>query len=104
MFARPLEITHLRTLSANSSSLQAHAVAMGTKKKTQERVEFMYQGAVPVDREEYLLGKKIDKAVELDTKDDLNIGNAPGAAFVHGNANTALDLAKKVRFVVWLSR
>ena len=70
---------------------------MGVKKKTTERVEFMYQGAAPVDREEYLLGKKVDKAVELDTKDDLNIGNAPGAAFVHGNANTAMDLSKKVR-------
>mmetsp|Transcript_31923 Transcript_31923/g.83653 ORF Transcript_31923/g.83653 Transcript_31923/m.83653 type:complete len:400 (-) Transcript_31923:60-1259(-) len=91
------ELVKERAEQARIEDLQAHAVSTGAIKKKQERVEFLYQGHAPVDREAYILGKKIDKAVEIESKDDLDIGNAPGAAFAQGNANTAMDLSRKVR-------
>ena len=47
------------------------AVAGGGKKK-EEKLDWMYSGAT-VNREEYLLGKKIDRHVEKEDTDDLKV-------------------------------
>ncbi|KAJ3063670.1 RNA-splicing factor [Podochytrium sp. JEL0797] len=87
--------------------LQALHEASGKVKKRTERLEWIYAGpaaaeAMEEDREAYLLGKKrIDKLVEQgSTVEEMSTANTFSAqdALVYGsNANTARDMATKVR-------
>ncbi|CAH3134026.1 unnamed protein product [Pocillopora meandrina] len=79
--------------------MQRHAVEQGIAKKKGERLDWMYAAAAgQVDRELYLLGKAVDKAVDPMAQDDEEESSAPGASFMNDTtANTANDLAAKVR-------
>lgn len=79
------------------------AVESGVIKKKEERVDWLYSGpAAAVNREEYLLGKKIDKSVDPllqeQEQEKQALASGPGALFVAPDgANTTSDLAVKVR-------
>ncbi|KAK3752373.1 hypothetical protein QZH41_000381 [Actinostola sp. cb2023] len=78
--------------------MQRHAVEQGISKKKSDRLEWMYATPGQVDREQYLLGKTIDKHVDPLANDDKETNNVPGASFSSdANANTPVDLAAKVR-------
>ncbi|KAL5481252.1 hypothetical protein EMCRGX_G021383 [Ephydatia muelleri] len=79
------------------------AVDSGVIKKKDERVDWLYSGpAAAINREEYLLGKKIDKLVDPvlqeQEQEKQALASGPGALFVAPDgANTTSDLAVKVR-------
>eukprot|EP00794_Sanderia_malayensis_P017331 gene17331-19064_t len=79
-------------------ALQMHAVEQGIVKKKSEKLSWMYAGP-QVNHEEYLLGRKIDKNVEI-LKDDAEEikDEAPGASFFSDLiANPAKDMADKIK-------
>ena len=77
------------------------AVDAGLKQRS-DRLEWMYRGpAATVDREAYLLGKKIDKAVDQGLQaaeqEREALASGPGALFASADTDVAVDLAAKIR-------
>ena len=77
------------------------AVDAGLKQHS-DRLEWMYRGPMAtVDREAYLLGKKIDKAVDQGLQaaeqEREALASGPGALFASGDTDVAVDLAAKIR-------
>merc|ERR1712150_4693 len=50
---------------ARREELERLAVESGLKKKKQDRLDWMYQGNLQSNTEEYLLGKRVDANVEV---------------------------------------
>lgn len=72
-------------------------------RKKDEKLDWMYQGpGGMVNREEYLMGRPVDKYV-FETVDDKEAGCSsetgllPGSIFAPTGANSALDMASKIR-------
>ncbi|XP_068852786.1 pre-mRNA-splicing factor CWC25 homolog isoform X1 [Aphelocoma coerulescens] len=83
--------------------MQRYAEDMGTVRKREEKLEWMYQGpGGMVNREEYLLGRPVDKFI-LDKVEDKEAGCSggtallPGSIFARSGANSVLDMANKIR-------
>lgn len=83
--------------------MQRYAEDVGAVKKKEEKLDWMYHGpGGMVNREEYLLGRPVDKYV-LDKIDDKEAGPSsetgllPGSIFAPVGANSALDMASKIR-------
>lgn len=77
------------------------AVDAGLKQRS-DRLEWMYRGPMAVvDRDAYLLGKKIDKAVDRGLQaaeqEQEALASGPGALFATGDTDVAVDLAAKIR-------
>ncbi|NXR85972.1 CWC25 factor, partial [Hypocryptadius cinnamomeus] len=74
---------------------------MGTVQKREEKLEWMYQGpGGMVNRDEYLLGRPVDKFI-LDKAGDRDgagdTGLLPGSIFARAGASSVLDMATKIR-------
>ncbi|XP_066061425.1 pre-mRNA-splicing factor CWC25 homolog isoform X2 [Chamaea fasciata] len=76
---------------------------MGTVRKREEKLEWMYQGpGGMVNREEYLMGRPVDKFI-LDKVGDRDAGGSgdtgllPGSIFARAGASSVLDMATKIR-------
>ncbi|NXB05974.1 CWC25 factor, partial [Cnemophilus loriae] len=72
-------------------------------RKREEKLEWMYQGpGGMVNRDEYLLGRPVDKFI-LDKAGDGDAGGSgdtgllPGSIFARAGANSVLDMATKIR-------
>ncbi|NWV62924.1 CWC25 factor, partial [Malurus elegans] len=83
--------------------MQRYAEDMGTVRKREEKLEWMYQGpGGMVNREEYLMGRPVDKFI-LDKVEDRDAGCSsdtgllPGSIFAKSGANSVLDMANKIR-------
>ncbi|XP_054851562.1 pre-mRNA-splicing factor CWC25 homolog isoform X2 [Eublepharis macularius] len=83
--------------------MQRYAEDVGAVKKKDEKLDWMYQGpGGMVNREEYLMGRPVDKYV-FQTMDDKEAGCSsetgllPGSIFAQTGANSALDIASKIR-------
>ncbi|XP_050049932.2 uncharacterized protein Cwc25 [Dermacentor andersoni] len=87
----------------NKQEMRQYAENKGVVKKKQERLDWMYQGVAGlVDREQYLLGRKVDKNFEILKKEedgvaDKNEDEEPGAIFTMAPTNAAVDLENKIR-------
>ncbi|KAK8766261.1 hypothetical protein V5799_017958 [Amblyomma americanum] len=87
----------------NKQEMRQYAEKKGVVKKRQERVDWMYQGVAGlVDREQYLLGRKVDKNFEIAKKEeegveDKNEDLQPGAIFTMAPTNAVVDLENKIR-------
>lgn len=83
--------------------MQRYAEDMGTVRKREEKLEWMYQGpGGMVNREEYLMGRPVDKYVFEKTEDkdagcSSETGLLPGSIFAKSGANSVLDMANKIR-------
>ncbi|MGH0186172.1 UNVERIFIED_CONTAM: hypothetical protein FKN15_020537 [Acipenser sinensis] len=83
--------------------IQKYAEDSGAIKKRDERLDWMYQGpGGQVNREEYLLGRAIDKQItekyeEKEAGPSSETGLLPGSIFTAGGATSALDMAAKIR-------
>ncbi|KAI4903156.1 hypothetical protein NFI96_020454 [Prochilodus magdalenae] len=75
----------------------------GALKKKDERLDWMYQGpAGQISREEYLLGRPIDKQItqqyeEPESGPSTETGLLPGSIFNPSTATSSLDMAAKIR-------
>ncbi|NXH85614.1 CWC25 factor, partial [Edolisoma coerulescens] len=83
--------------------MQRYAEDMGTVRRREEKLEWMYQGpGGMVNREEYLLGRPVDKFI-LDKAEEKEAGGSghagllPGSIFARAGANSVLDMATKIR-------
>ncbi|XP_061087539.1 pre-mRNA-splicing factor CWC25 homolog [Conger conger] len=80
-----------------------YAQETGTLKKKHDRLDWMYQGpGGQVSREEYLLGRPIDKQIteqyeEVESGPSAQTGLLPGSIFCPTTAASTLDLATKIR-------
>ncbi|AWP06268.1 putative pre-mRNA-splicing factor CWC25 -like isoform 2 [Scophthalmus maximus] len=80
-----------------------YAQDSGTIKKKDDRLDWMYQGpAGQVSRDEYLLGRPIDKQIteqyeEPESGPSAETGLLPGSIFNPATAASNLDLAAKIR-------
>lgn len=87
----------------NKQEMRQYAENKGVIKKRDERLDWMYQGVAGlVDREQYLLGRKVDKNFEIAKKEedgveDKNADLQPGAIFTMAPTNAAVDLENKIR-------
>lgn len=87
----------------NKQEMRQYAEKKGVVKKREERLDWMYQGVAGlVDREQYLLGRKVDKNFEIMKKEeegvqDKNEDQEPGSIFVMAPTNAAVDLENKIR-------
>ncbi|XP_062988455.1 pre-mRNA-splicing factor CWC25 homolog isoform X2 [Elgaria multicarinata webbii] len=83
--------------------MQRYAEDVGAVKKKDEKLEWMYQGpGGMVNRDEYLMGRPVDKYVFEPMEDkesgcSSETGFLPGSIFASTGANSALDMASKVR-------
>ncbi|XP_060111318.1 pre-mRNA-splicing factor CWC25 homolog [Heteronotia binoei] len=83
--------------------MQRYAEDVGAIKKKDEKLDWMYQGpGGMVNREEYLMGRPVDKYVfqAMDDKEagcSSETGLLPGSIFAPTGANSALDMASKIR-------
>ncbi|XP_062894155.1 pre-mRNA-splicing factor CWC25 homolog isoform X1 [Mobula hypostoma] len=83
--------------------MQRYAEDSGAMKKKSDRLDWMYQGpCAMVNREEYLLGRPIDKyatdkMVDEESGPSSDTGLLPGSIFSATGANSALDMASKIR-------
>lgn len=83
--------------------MQRYAEDVGAVKKKEEKLDWMYQGpGGMVNRDEYLLGRPIDKYVfekmeEKETGCSSETGLLPGSIFAPSGANSLLDMASKIR-------
>nr|XP_008111396.1 PREDICTED: pre-mRNA-splicing factor CWC25 homolog isoform X2 [Anolis carolinensis] len=83
--------------------MQRYAEDVGAVKKKDEKLEWMYQGpGGMVNREEYLMGRPVDKYVFEPMEDkeggcSSETGLLPGSIFAPTGANSALDMASKIR-------
>ncbi|XP_062513337.1 pre-mRNA-splicing factor CWC25 homolog [Corticium candelabrum] len=77
--------------------VKRQAVEAGLKKKS-DRVDWMYQH-MAVDREQYLLGKAIDKRVDptYNAEQEKQALEGPGALFAGDAVNVSNDVATKIR-------
>ncbi|XP_061448162.1 pre-mRNA-splicing factor CWC25 homolog isoform X2 [Rhineura floridana] len=83
--------------------MQRYAEDVGAVKKKDEKLEWMYQGpGGMMNRDEYLMGRPVDKYV-FETMEDKETGCSsetgllPGSIFAPTGANSALDMASKIR-------
>ncbi|XP_053309893.1 pre-mRNA-splicing factor CWC25 homolog [Spea bombifrons] len=83
--------------------MQRYAEETGAVKKRDEKLDWMYQGpGGMVNREEYLLGRPVDKFI-LDKMQDPESGPStetgllPGSIFSASGAVSSLDMATKIR-------
>uniref|UniRef100_A0A1E1XCN0 Putative cwc25 spliceosome-associated protein n=1 Tax=Amblyomma aureolatum TaxID=187763 RepID=A0A1E1XCN0_9ACAR len=87
----------------NKLEMRQYAENKGVVKKRQERLDWMYQGVAGlVDREQYLLGRKVDKNFEIAKKEEAGVEDKnedlqPGAIFTMAPTNAAVDLENKIR-------
>ncbi|XP_060704591.1 pre-mRNA-splicing factor CWC25 homolog [Hemiscyllium ocellatum] len=83
--------------------MQRYAEDSGALKKKSDRLDWMYQGpGSMVNKEEYLLGRPIDKyatdkMVDEESGPSSETGLLPGSIFSATGANSALDMASKIR-------
>ncbi|XP_069763086.1 pre-mRNA-splicing factor CWC25 homolog isoform X2 [Narcine bancroftii] len=83
--------------------MQRYAEDSGAMKKKSDRLDWMYQGpCAMVNKEEYLLGRPIDKyatekMVDEEAGPSSDTGLLPGSIFSATGANSALDMASKIR-------
>lgn len=82
--------------------MQRYAEDVGAVKKKEEKLDWMYQGpGGMVSRDEYLLGRPIDKYVfeklEKEAGCSSETGLLPGSIFAPAGANSLLDMASKIR-------
>ncbi|NXP61800.1 CWC25 factor, partial [Chloropsis cyanopogon] len=81
--------------------MQRYAEDMGTVRKREEKLEWMYQGpGGMVNRDEYLLGRPVDKFILDKVGDRDGAGDAgllPGSIFARAGASSVLDMATKIR-------
>lgn len=83
--------------------MQRHAEDSGAMKKKSDRLDWMYQGpCAMVNKEDYLLGRPIDKyatdkMVDEESGPSSDTGLLPGSIFTATGANSALDMASKIR-------
>ncbi|XP_030111745.4 pre-mRNA-splicing factor CWC25 homolog isoform X2 [Taeniopygia guttata] len=85
--------------------MQRYAEDMGTVRKREEKLEWMYQGpGGMVSRDEYLLGRPVDKFILAKVGDkDSELGGSgdaallPGSSFARAGASSVLDMATKIR-------
>ncbi|XP_051894582.1 pre-mRNA-splicing factor CWC25 homolog [Pristis pectinata] len=83
--------------------MQRYAEDSGAMKKKSDRLDWMYQGpCAMVNKEEYLLGRPIDKyatdkMVDEESGPSSDTGLLPGSIFSATGANSALDMASKIR-------
>ncbi|OCT62106.1 hypothetical protein XELAEV_18043191mg [Xenopus laevis] len=83
--------------------MQRYAEDTGAVKKKDEKLDWMYQGpGGSVNREEYLLGRPVDKYIldkmkEPETGPSSDTGLLPGSIFSGAGGNSTLDLANKIR-------
>ncbi|XP_067824890.1 pre-mRNA-splicing factor CWC25 homolog [Heptranchias perlo] len=83
--------------------MQRYAEDTGALKKKSDRLDWMYQGPCSmVNKEEYLLGRPIDKyatdkMVDEESGPSSDTGLLPGSIFSATGANSALDMASKIR-------
>ncbi|XP_030822257.1 pre-mRNA-splicing factor CWC25 homolog isoform X2 [Camarhynchus parvulus] len=81
--------------------MQRYAEDMGTMRKREEKLEWMYQGpGGMVNRDEYLLGRPVDKFIldKVGDKDSAgDTGLLPGSIFARAGASSVLDMATKIR-------
>ncbi|GCC36755.1 hypothetical protein chiPu_0015253, partial [Chiloscyllium punctatum] len=83
--------------------MQRYAEDSGALKKKSDRLDWMYQGpGSMVNKEEYLLGRPIDKyatdkMVDEESGPSSDTGLLPGSIFSATGANSALDMASKIR-------
>ncbi|XP_029950235.1 pre-mRNA-splicing factor CWC25 homolog [Salarias fasciatus] len=80
-----------------------YAEESGTMKKKDDRLDWMYQGpAGQVSRDEYLMGRPIDKQItdqyeEPESGPSAETGLLPGSIFNPATAASSLDMAAKIR-------
>lgn len=80
-----------------------YAEESGTMKKKDDRLDWMYQGpAGQVSRDEYLMGRPIDKQItdqyeEPESGPSAETGLLPGSIFNPATAASNLDMAAKIR-------
>ncbi|CAN9510815.1 unnamed protein product [Ophioblennius macclurei] len=80
-----------------------YAEESGTIKKKDDRLDWMYQGAAgQVSRDEYLMGRPIDKQItdqyeEPESGPSAETGLLPGSIFNPATAASSLDMAAKIR-------
>uniref|UniRef100_U3KFS1 CWC25 spliceosome associated protein homolog n=1 Tax=Ficedula albicollis TaxID=59894 RepID=U3KFS1_FICAL len=83
--------------------MQRYAEDMGTVRKREEKLEWMYQGpGGMVNRDEYLLGRPVDKFIldKVGDKEPAGTGDTgllPGSIFARAGASSVLDMATKIR-------
>lgn len=83
--------------------MQRTAIDAGVIKQKDDRVDWLYSGpGSSVNREEYLLGRKIDRLVDptlaAEEREKQALASGPGALFVSVDATSSTaDLAVKVR-------
>lgn len=83
--------------------MQRYAEDVGAVKKKDEKLDWMYQGpGGMVNRDEYLMGRPVDKYVFESMEDkeggcSSETGLLPGSIFAPTGANSALDMASKIR-------
>ncbi|XP_063815771.1 pre-mRNA-splicing factor CWC25 homolog [Pseudophryne corroboree] len=83
--------------------MQKFAEDTGAVKKKDEKLDWMYQGpGGMVNREEYLLGRPVDKFIldkmqDPETGPSTETGLLPGSIFTASGATSSLDIANKIR-------
>ncbi|EPQ12984.1 Pre-mRNA-splicing factor CWC25 like protein [Myotis brandtii] len=83
--------------------MQRYAEDVGAVKKKEEKLDWMYEGpGGMVNRDEYLLGRPIDKYVfeKMEEKEagcSSETGLLQGSIFAPSGANSLLDMASKIR-------
>uniref|UniRef100_A0A8C5NMR8 CWC25 spliceosome associated protein homolog n=1 Tax=Junco hyemalis TaxID=40217 RepID=A0A8C5NMR8_JUNHY len=90
--------------SPSSQALEAAGGGMKVSfwhRKREEKLEWMYQGpGGMVNRDEYLLGRPVDKFIldKVGDKDSTgDTGLLPGSIFARAGASSGLDMATKIR-------
>lgn len=93
----------LSNLTASESLVKIHDVVLWCFRKKDERLDWMYQGpGGQIDRDEYLLGRPIDKQItqqyeEPESGPSAETGLLPGSIF-NSNINiSSMDMASKIR-------
>lgn len=87
----------------SKQEMRQYAENKGVVKKRQERLDWMYQGVAGlVDRDQYLLGRKVDKNFEILKKEEdgvkeENPDQQPGALFTVATTSATVDLENKIR-------
>lgn len=76
-------------------AFEQQAIESGIKKKKKERLDWMYSGQQAVDKEAYLLGKKIDKNVAVAKEEEQ--GLASGAVTSSSSSSTSGGGASKFK-------
>uniref|UniRef100_A0A8C3QGK9 Uncharacterized protein n=1 Tax=Cyanoderma ruficeps TaxID=181631 RepID=A0A8C3QGK9_9PASS len=98
----PSQVTPELFQAEQSQPFQQRRKWTGVEKR-EEKLEWMYQGpGGMVNREEYLMGRPVDKFI-LDKVGDRDAGGSgdtgllPGSIFARAGASSVLDMATKIR-------